>query len=956
MADEVPPQDDAPQDDAPIRAVSTPQPAPPGVAPEYGFVVPPPRLSMARMRQQHVALLKRMNAEGDNAGADFLADVAAFQAGVQEAGAAIAGPDERSELQSTINFWATVRIHAGQRPPTMLVCAFDQAAASAAAGGKSPYKGLMPFDERDRDSFFGQYQAIIKLIALVKQQRLLAVTGLSGSGKSSVVRGALIPQLKDGGLSGDGMIDSSRWAYPDPIVPGADPLAALVTAWGPIEKPEDLPRALDARDVPVVLTIDQFEEVFTLAPNAADYAMARDTSRQLYLDALVAAATAGNLRHQVIITMRSEFDSYLKVNKAFSDLFDAGRFVIGAMQAKELRDTIELPAQRLGVGFETGLVSELVNSVLGEPAGLPLLQFTLNELWKRRPEGSPMRMQDYKDLGGNPRVILARRADEIFDGLRVPDYDTLSKRIFLELVTMGSGQEATSRRVKRSALDVVSVARDNVNNVLGIWRDAGLIRISPAGDIGPDSDVEVAHEALVRNWGRLVGWVEDNFAAIRNRHAFRLRAERWKQFPEETLGELALDEARGYERLDPLETEFVAASAAAVEKAKADRARLRRRWFIAAVMMFAAEAAMAANLLYWVFSDDDPPFWLTALAIAVALVTFAYLQFLVADILQESIERMLQRFGVLDAAGLLRWQPRIRNFLRWGSAIGMVFFGLIALVRLDDGKPFDQPVLDAAVASFDADGRLVVKPIDWQEAANAKAVLARVAQSTGIASVECPTAPTVFMVAPNVAMGVIDKPLGKQADATLGNCQIDFSQTGDLDPERHFNVIGWRTGPVLGPTENFDVKYSRVIFLRLEAMNAEGKPPPPPLQLAPAYADPAMDASALGAAVIGYAVTQKGWLATEAQGVATYDLTYAEQPKFRVQFRSRSLSDPSFDGGPLVSLATGDVLGIHIGSNDGNDVGSGWSNVIAITDAFVTTAKAGEIPISVAPKPVADSR
>ncbi len=956
MADEVPPHDDAPQE-GPIRAVSTPLPAPPDVAPGYGFAVPPPRLSMARMREQHVALLKRMNAEGEDPSAGFLADVAGFQAGVQEAGAAMAGPDERTELQSTINFWQTVRIHAGERPRTMLVCAFDQAAARAAAGGQSPYKGLMAFGESDSGSFFGRYRTIIEIIALVKQHRLLAVTGLSGSGKSSVVRAGLIPELQAGGLSGEGLVDSGRWAYPDPIVPGGDPLAALVAAWGPIEKPEDLPRALDAGGVPVVLAIDQFEEVFTLLPDDAQHSPAIDASRQLFLDALAAAATGGSLRHQVIITMRSEFDSYVRVNEAFAALFDAGRYVISALRAGELRDTIELPAQRLGVGFEPGLASELVNSVLGEPAGLPLLQFTLNELWKRRPDGSPMRMQDYKDLGGNPRDILARRADEVFDGIRLDQDKVLSRRIFLELVTTGSGQEATSRRVNRSALDVVSVARDNVNAVLRTWRDAGLIRISPAGDIGPESDVEVAHEALVRNWARLVGWVEENFAAVRNRHAFRLRAERWEQFPEETLGELALAEARSYPKLDPLETRFVEASEKAVAKAKADRAALRRRWFIAAIFMALAESGIAGGLLWWAEKEEDPATWFIVTVVLTTAAAVLLIQFLVADIIADALSNVLPWLrGGSDRAPVRR-QAIIRNTFRVASVLGMVFFGLIAAWRLgpDSDKPYAQDEVDSAFVYFGADGKPVIDKASWPEADAAQVSLATMLKSVGNADENCPVASTVFMIAPGIAVTVElddDKTLTKLSD--FDACSIDFSQSGREDFDRRFIVSQIKYGRDIPGASDAGATSRHIIFLRLApAPNDAGTVPqlPPPLTLALANTSDVITERNLKGAVLGFAIGKTKTMWATAQAAVTSELPGDDLPVVRAQFSSRSDSDPSFDGAPLIDLTTGKVIGINIGSVNHRDSTGSWTNIMTIDQQFIDAARKIGVEVKVAASP-----
>jgi WD40 repeat protein len=562
-----------------------------------------PLLSLVKIRDRYVTLMQAYAQSGGEPSPELLAEIADFQTQVCAAGAAISGSDERFEAQSTINYWQTVRINAGERPPTQVLVDFDSEAARRQAGNTPPYKGLAPFLTSDHRFFSGRYELVRRLVDKVKFHRLLALTGLSGSGKSSVVRAGLIPDLAAGaydGIDDNGLTDSATWRFPQPILPGADPLAALEAVYGPIAAAADLPAALDRQGAPVLLSIDQFEEVFTLSPEG--------DRRTLFLDALVAAAShdthrEGTHRHVVVVTMRSEFDTLVEKHPAFAALFTAGREVIQTMQAADLRKVIEEPANRLGVGFEPGLVDELMTRVQGEPAGLPLLSFTLLKLWERRADG-PMKTADYQALGGNPRDILANSADKVFEAFLKQDQD-LARGIFTRLVKIGDSLEATSMRITRADLDVLG-ARDNVNRVLDILVDEGLLRTSPAPPeraatdkapgqdpdsgwwITPATQIEVAHEALIRNWSRLTEWVKDSFAEQTNRKAFALRAEKWKEGGGDLLSGMSLDEAKEFPDKSPVEAEYIAASV------RHSVWRQRKFWGVTAVI---AVLAIAASVL-----------------------------------------------------------------------------------------------------------------------------------------------------------------------------------------------------------------------------------------------------------------------------------------------------------------------------------------------------------------------
>ena len=539
---------------------------------------PEPFASLAALRDANRRLIEQLELYGDDDFPDFFLDeIERFRARGAATGVILSTVDERGEAQSFVNFWLTILFNGGRRPGSVLLAPFDSAAARARAEGAPPYKGLDAFQPEDKGAFFGRAAAVKAMLERLGTARLLAVTGLSGSGKSSVVRAGLVPQLAEGALPG-----SVDWTIVGPVVPGRDPLAVLGRV-GPapaqrLAHPHDLRARLEALTPPVLLIVDQFEEVFSLCPD--------EDERRLVLASLAEAARDTRGRYFVVLTMRSEYDSRVEIDSGFAALFAEGRIQIGALSARELRMAIEQPAIQIGVAFESGLAEELVQRVLGEPAGLPLLQFTLLELWKRQVDNR-LTWGAYAELGGRPREILARRATEVYESFQTPHDQILTRRIFLALAEIGAGLEATSRRVARVELDRIG-SRDSVDRVLGIWQENGLIRVSPAGPIGPASQVEVAHEALIRNWDLLVGWIEDHFAEKRRRRVLTEQARAWREGKDTLLGELSLAEAEALEDLDADERAYVAAS-----RSEADRQNRAIRWR----RRFAAAAVVGSLLL-----------------------------------------------------------------------------------------------------------------------------------------------------------------------------------------------------------------------------------------------------------------------------------------------------------------------------------------------------------------------
>ena len=361
---------------------------------------------------------------------------------------------------------------------------------SAAFEGACPYRGLEVFDVEHAPFFFGREALTEWLVVALRaspsgqENRFLAILGASGSGKSSLARAGLVAALKRGALDGSG-------AWPIVILrPGRNPIESLAVAlaglpggaalikdtrdllnikvFGDDQKSLHLFARLALRQAPpsrrLVVLVDQSEEVFTLCED--------EVARQALFDNLLYAATIADGQTIVVLTMRADFygkcGSYPALAAAMSD----HQLLVGPMTEDELRRAIERPAQLAGGEFEPGLVEMLLQSVAGQPGSLPLLQFTLMELWQRR-EGRRLTVAAYKAIG-ELQGALKNRADNVLGQFDDAQRD-LCRRIFLRLTQPGEGIEDTKRRASFGELVPAGADPVAVEAVVRRLADARLI-------------------------------------------------------------------------------------------------------------------------------------------------------------------------------------------------------------------------------------------------------------------------------------------------------------------------------------------------------------------------------------------------------------------------------------------------------------------------------------------------
>lgn len=555
-----------------------------------------PYSSVASLREAHAELLKAYR-KGECE--QVLAEVDAFIRQAKATGALLDGIDDRAISQSLIDYWVTVLYRAKRVPPDATLVEFDPLLAPTLDDDLCPYVGLNAFQEEHEETFFGRQALIEQSLQLLQTNRILFVLGPSGSGKSSLVLAGLLPILKHGGLPG-----SKDWRYVQRMVPGWNPLKNLLLKVNPeysrnteqlaaeIEKlkkdPSYLIDLLEETGQPTLLVIDQFEEAFTICSD--------DEVRTAFISSLTNLIEVPGSKHSVVLTMRSDFENQILKFPDLVRLTEPAQVRVRPLATGDLHDAIVRPAKRVGLKFADGIVEKLVRDILGEDAGLPLLQFTLLRLWKMR-EKNRITWTAYKKLG-SARVALSIAADELYDEM-IPEDQDAAKWIFLRLVRPAElSQEFTSNRVRRERLKKGGPAQDRVERVLDRLIEAGLVRVTK-GDVPDNDQIEVAHEALVRNWPMLSAWLEDERVNLRQRLRLTSAAEQWKDHggdPGSLLRGVVLKEAEEYQDRNELEDEFVNASREAADQAERAKeiARERERELEEAKLLAAEERATVA--------------------------------------------------------------------------------------------------------------------------------------------------------------------------------------------------------------------------------------------------------------------------------------------------------------------------------------------------------------------------
>ncbi|MBE2269545.1 MAG: HEAT repeat domain-containing protein [Anaerolinea sp.] len=369
----------------------------------------------------------------------------------------------------------------------------------------------------------------------------------------------VLPALKRGDGHGSG-----DWTYIPTLTPGNAPLRALTKAlyhqfpsktmasiddelWHPSGM--GLTRLADLIGERVVLFIDQFEELFM--PNIAE------DHRQQFINLLVSAVNEPHGSLSVLLTMRADFYDRPMNYRELGELFNNHHYSVLPMSLAELREAVEYPASLpdVGLDFEPGLVGEIVFDLRdqkdkGVLAGaLPLLQFTLQQLYDLRDTSRPVHQltyEAYRSMSGVSGAI-GSHAEAEYHRLDADAQDKLGY-VFLQLVNVDERGEATRKRAPLNLFAEGTPERRFVDALV----KARLLQTDRDEE---GATLEVAHEALLRTWKRLVEWIAATAEDIRLLQKVSAAAMEWaeRDRPERLLWkhEELEDVYRMLERLAP---------------------------------------------------------------------------------------------------------------------------------------------------------------------------------------------------------------------------------------------------------------------------------------------------------------------------------------------------------------------------------------------------------------------
>ena len=550
-----------------------------------------------------------------------------------------------------------------------------------AARGICPFKGLASFEPVDAEYFFGRERLVAELVARLVGAAFLGIVGPSGCGKSSVLRAGLLPALAGGILPGSG-------AWRRVLMrPGERPLDELrrVLVSGATDPLAEALGALPANER-LFLAVDQLEELFTACRSEAE--------RAAFAQTLARAAADPERRATVAVALRADFYGRFAAYPGLAELLGANHVLVGPMQASELRRVVELPAGRVGLRVEPELADALVDDVEGEPGALPLLSTALLELWQKRDDDALV-LAAYRESGGVHGAV-ARLAEGTY--ARIPDErKPIVRAVMLRLVGEGEGEVPVRRRAPLAELDLERNL--DVADVLETLADSRLITVG-------EGSVEVAHEALLREWPRLRAWIEEDTEGRRLRRHITRAATDWDASGHDQ-GELyrgarlaaALDWSTEHTfELNELERAFVTESREISEReakrARRSNRRLRGLLTGVAVLLAAAIAGGIFALVQRGQARDAETAQLAQRLGAQALV-------------EESLDRSLL---LARQAVVIEDSPQTRGYLlaalrRSPAAIGVMRGDGAVLREIDvspDGKTLAVVSGDAKIFFFDA--------------------------------------------------------------------------------------------------------------------------------------------------------------------------------------------------------------------------------------------------------------
>ncbi|MEC7904263.1 MAG: hypothetical protein VYE74_08700, partial [Verrucomicrobiota bacterium] len=394
--------------------------------------------------------------------------------------------------------------------------------------GINPFPGIRPFDIQEKYLFFGREDQTAELLTRLRKTRFLAVVGSSGSGKSSLVRAGLIPELHGGTMAAAG----SSWEIAV-MKPGGDPLTNLAKSLveSDLYDPDQedvipmiraalsrsgmgLVDAVQQSDLEpkanLLLVVDQFEEIFRFRRMTG----ISEEEAGHFIRLLLEASQQQSCPIYVVLTMRSDFLGDCAQFGGLAEAVNEGEYIIPRLNRSQRKQAIEAPARVGGREMSNRLVQRLLNDISDDPDQLPILQHALMRTWDYWIESGregPVDLEHYQATGGMAEA-LSRHADEVFESLPDKEHRRIATKLFKSLTEKVSENRGIRRPMQLNELhEICGGEMDHLLHVIDEFRKTGCTFLMPAGEseLQKHTIIDISHESLMRVWRTLRLWVDD---------------------------------------------------------------------------------------------------------------------------------------------------------------------------------------------------------------------------------------------------------------------------------------------------------------------------------------------------------------------------------------------------------------------------------------------------------------
>jgi len=391
---------------------------------------------------------------------------------------------------------------------------------------KNPYPGIRSFEIEEHELFFGREKQIKELLLILKKTHFIAITGASGSGKSSLVKAGLIPLV---------IKESEEWSYVifrpgnKPIYNFTESITDMLNKSGFDKKQIGSPRNLEhlllenQNSLPnyfedigfkgkLLIYIDQFEEIFRFTQNEFN------TDSKIiainFINILISLANQRKTSIYVVFTLRTDFLSDCTNFPGLPEMINDGHYLIPKMTFEEKERAIKGPAKIGRAEIEDELLIKIKEHIKDNEVSLPVLQHALMRTWEYRllndDHQSPVKVEHYNAIGTvyNALSVHAEMIYESFDD----EGKKIIEKIFKALTHLGDDNRGIRRPTLLSEICAVTNTREiDAIEIIDKFRAEENSFLLPNSKINLNlnSVIDISHESIMRVWKRLVGWVDE---------------------------------------------------------------------------------------------------------------------------------------------------------------------------------------------------------------------------------------------------------------------------------------------------------------------------------------------------------------------------------------------------------------------------------------------------------------